>query len=167
MTTTKWVTKICMLSMMAIMFTLTTGCGSSGSDDDNNDQNVNESENVNVDDNNTDNTNDNDNDAGDDVAVNNFTGTWLITKEDTVSYWIFNENGTFIKKRAGEPLNGVTHFTGTYSVTDEFLTGDFTNPGVGEGEIQGIINGEGVFLMDFIEYWHSPRKVVPCTGVRP
>ncbi|MEX0596258.1 MAG: lipocalin family protein [Candidatus Paceibacterota bacterium] len=101
-----------------------------------------------------------------DALANNFIGTWLIEKEGTYSYFIFNENGTFTKKRAGESLNGITHFTGTYSVNDGFLSGDFTNPGVGRGEIEGEINAGGTFLMDFIEYWHSPRKVVPCVGER-
>ncbi len=97
---------------------------------------------------------------------NNFIGTWLIEKEGTYAYWIFKDDGTFTKKRAGESLNGTTHVVGTYSVNDGFITGDFTNPGVGRGEIEGEINSQGKFLMDFIEYWHSPRKVVPCVGVR-
>lgn len=98
--------------------------------------------------------------------ANNYIGTWLIEKEGTYAYWIFKDDGTFIKKRAGESLGGSTHFTGTYSVNDGEISGDFTNPGVGRGEIEGTISSRGIFLMDFIEYWHTPRKVVACTGVR-
>ena len=100
------------------------------------------------------------------ALANQFIGTWLIQKEDTNSYWVFYENGTFTKKRAGESLGGTTHFTGTYSVTDGEISGDFMNPGVGTGEIEGYIDSQGRFIMDFIEYWHSPRKVVPCIGIR-
>lgn len=100
------------------------------------------------------------------ALLNPFEGIWIIEKEDTTSYWIFNENGTFTKKRAGESLNGSTHFSGTYSVRDGKISGDFTNPGVGRGEIEGSINSSDRFIMNFIEYWHSPRKVVPCVGVR-
>lgn len=100
------------------------------------------------------------------VVLEDFVGTWLITKEDTTSFWIFNQDGTFQKKRAGQPLNSPNHFVGTYSVNEGILQGEFTNPGVGDGEIQGTINENDVFLMDFIEFWHSPPKVVPCTGTR-
>ncbi len=157
MTITKFTLRVFIL---ALLMSFIFGCGGGGGDDDNgNNTNNGDTDNV-------DNTDDADNTDNPDVAANNFAGTWLITKEDSVSFWIFNEDGTFIKKRSGEPVNGQNHFVGTYSVTDGFITGEFTNPGVGNGEIEGFINAEDTFLMDFIEYWHNPRKVVPCVGVR-
>ncbi|HMO17105.1 MAG TPA: hypothetical protein PKA63_00595 [Oligoflexia bacterium] len=101
-----------------------------------------------------------------DVSSNEFAGTWLIRKENTSSLWIFNDNGSFVKKRAGEPINGTTHFVGTYSVSNGIMSGNFTNPGVGRGEIKGTIAPDGRLLMDFIEYWHTPPKVVPTVGTR-
>ncbi|MCB0322906.1 MAG: VCBS repeat-containing protein [Bdellovibrionales bacterium] len=93
-------------------------------------------------------------------------GTWQITKEDTSSLWVFSENGTFVKKRAGQPVDGRDHFSGAYSVSGNEIRGSFVNPGVGNGEIRGRIASDGTLLMDFIEYWHSPAKVVPCVGVK-
>jgi hypothetical protein len=101
-----------------------------------------------------------------DGGGNSFAGTWLITKEGQPSYWIFNNDGTFRKNRTGEPENGGVHFTGTYSANGNALEGEFSNPGVGRGEIKAQIVSGGSLTMDFIEYWHSPAKVVRCTGVR-
>jgi len=98
---------------------------------------------------------------------NAFVGTWLVTKEGTVSYWMFYEDGTFRKNRADQPINGAIHFTGTYTVSGGTLSGKFTNPGIGTGEIECTISANGRLIMDFIEFWHSPPKHVPCTGVRP
>jgi hypothetical protein len=105
-------------------------------------------------------------DPGDIAFRDNFSGIWLITKEDTSSLWIFFEDGRFEKKRAGQPLNSTNHFSGTYSINEGFLSGSFTNPGVGDGEIEGTLSEDDLFIMNFIEYWHSPAKVVPCVGVR-
>lgn len=141
------IVRLLTLSLIATCTCLAVSCGGGGGGNDDNDNNE-------------------INDDGDDVATNDFAGTWLIQKEDTISYWIFREDGTFEKKRADEPINGASHFSGTYSVDGGFLTGKFTNPGVGTGEIEGTIADNGTLLMDFIEFWHSPAKVVPTTGVR-
>jgi hypothetical protein len=92
-------------------------------------------------------------------------GTWLITKEGTAAYWIFKDDGTFQKNRADEPAGGAVHFVGTYSTSGSSFSGEFTNPGVGDGEIDGTVSGDSL-TMNFTEFWHSPPKVVPCTGVR-
>jgi hypothetical protein len=92
-------------------------------------------------------------------------GTWLITKEGIPAYWFFNEDGTFRKNRGGEPIGGALHFTGTYTANGSSFSGSFTNPGVGNGEIQGTVSGNSL-TMDFIEFWHTPTKVVPCVGDR-
>jgi len=100
------------------------------------------------------------------TSKSEFTGTWLVTKEDSTSFWTFSADGTFRKYRTGEPANGDVHFTGTYSVKDGRLSGQFTNTGVGNGEIKCTIDGDGMLLMEFIEFWHSPAKHVDCTGIR-
>lgn len=92
-------------------------------------------------------------------------GTWLITKEGSPAYWMFKEDGTFQKNRTGEPADGAIHFVGTYSTSGSSFSGEFTNPGVGTGEIEGTVSGDSL-AMDFIEFWHSPAKVVPCVGTR-
>lgn len=97
---------------------------------------------------------------------NAFVGTWLIQKESTKSYWVFNEEGTFSKKRAGQPANGSVHFNGIFTVAGGKLKGDFANHGVGTGEIEATIDNNGTMQLLFIEHWHTPYKKVPCTGVR-
>ncbi len=136
--------------LLAISFLFTVGCGGSGGDDE---TSIVENDDV-------------EDEAIEEVVKNDFAGTWLISKEDTFSYWIFDDNGTFQKKRADEPINSANHFVGTYLITDGQLVGQFTNPGVGNGKIEGIIAPDGSLLMDFIEFWHTPPKVVPCIGVR-
>lgn len=97
---------------------------------------------------------------------NAFVGTWLIQKEATEAYWIFFADGTFRKNLADEPIDGAVHFYGTYTVSGGTLSGDFTNPGIGAGEIECTIAADGTMAMDFIEYWHTPPKHIACTGVR-
>ncbi|MDF3129588.1 lipocalin family protein [Kiritimatiellaeota bacterium B1221] len=100
------------------------------------------------------------------AADNAFVGTWLIQKEDTTSYWVFNSDGTFSKYRAGAPLGESLHFNGIYTITNGTLTGDFLNPGVGTGEIIATINENEVMQMQFIEHWHTPYKEVACIGFK-
>ncbi len=150
---TKWMVRVLAIAMMVITFGLVAGCGGSGGGDAADDVGG---------------TIDIDNSVDSDVATaKDFAGVWLIRKENTTSYWIFNENGTFQKKRAGQPINSGNHFSGTFSVNEGLLSGSFTNPGVGRGDIKGLLDEDDTFLMDFIEYWHTPPKVVPCIGVRP
>lgn len=99
-------------------------------------------------------------------STNQFAGIWSIRKENTSSLWIFREDGTFLKKRAGQSVNGSNHFSGTYTNIGGEIRGSFINPGVGRGEIRGRVAPDGRFLMDFIEYWHTPTKVVPCVGIK-
>ena len=55
--------------------------------------------------------------------------------------------------------------TYTYTVTDGKLVGSFTNPGVGDGQIEATVTGDTLALT-FIEFWHDPHKVVPYAGTR-
>ena len=105
-------------------------------------------------------------DGGGGGGDNAFVGTWLVTKEATASYYIFNADGSFVKYLADEPVGGAVHFVGSYTVTDGTLSGDFMNPGIGAGEIECTIAADGTLVMDFIEYWHTPPKHIACTGVR-
>lgn len=109
-------------------------------------------------------------DSGDGGGSDNsaFVGTWLVTKHDDTpssSVYVFSADGTFRKMRVGEPANGAVHMTGTYTVDGETLKGNFTNPGIGSGEIVATIDN-GTLNMDFIEHWQSPYKHIPCTGVK-
>ena len=115
-----------------------TGCGSS-SDDDNNSPEVNE-----------------------------FVGTWALYDGNTVQgsivwYVNFREDGTFNITMKADGTGQRVY--GTYTVTDGQLVGPFTNPRVGEGRVEATISN-GVMHLDFIEYWHTPNKVLPFTGTK-
>ena len=163
MRVTKRSVQVLAMVIMAFLFTFAAGCGGGGGGSDSDDAVGNivsgndDVAPVSVDESDTE---------VDELAGNEFTGVWRIRKEDSSSLWIFNDDGTFIKKRADEPLDGATHFVGTYAVSEGDLSGSFTNPGVGTGEIRGSITADGTLMMDFIEYWHTPPKVVPTVGVR-
>jgi len=103
--------------------------------------------------------------GGDGGGDSELVGTWQITKEGTPAYWIFHDDGMFTKYQAGEPVGGGVHFVGSYATSGSSFSGTFTNPGVGNGEINGTVSGDSL-TMDFIEFWHTPTKVVPCTGNR-
>ncbi len=109
-------------------------------------------------------------DSGDDGGGGGggFGGVWALNGGDTVQgspVWFahFNPDGTyFISDNADG--SGV-RVTGTYSVSGGNLVGPFTNPGVGEGRVEATI-ADGVIHLNFIEYWHTPNKVVPYAGVK-
>lgn len=95
-----------------------------------------------------------------------FEGVWALSAGDTVTssvawYAHFKSDGSFFISDNAD--GSAVRVTGTYSVSDGFLVGPFTNPGVGEGRVEATING-GVMNLDFIEYWHTPNKVVPYAG---
>jgi hypothetical protein len=75
----------------------------------------------------------------------------------------FLDNGEFFISNLQD--GGQVRVTGSYSVAGGKLVGPFTNPGVGEGRVEARLDGEFMPL-DFIEYWHTPHKVVPYTGVK-
>lgn len=95
-------------------------------------------------------------------------GTWALDPGSTVTgnpYWYINfkEDGSYtITDNADGSGQRVR---GTYSQDGDNVTGPFTNPGVGEGRIDATISN-GVLLLDFVEYWHTPNKHVPYAGTK-
>jgi len=102
------------------------------------------------------------------TAVAGIVGVWALQEGTTYTgsttwYITFNPGGTYaISDNADGSGQRVS---GTYSVSGETVTGPFTNPGVGEGRIDGVFIGNDI-LVDFVEYWHSPEKHVFYAGVR-
>ena len=98
-------------------------------------------------------------------------GTWAVTEgtsvtpETATSWWVFYSDGNFTYFNNPE-LTSV-HLTGTYTADGSTFAGSFVNPGVGDGNIDGVVSDDGkTFQMDFIEHWHDPSKHVPLAGVR-
>lgn len=113
--------------------------------------------------------------SGDDVAAPDevvepsaFVGTWVLYEGDTVQgnpswYVHFIDDGTFFISDNADGTR--VRVSGTYSESNGALVGPFTNPGVGEGRVEAVI-ADGVISLDFIEYWHTPNKVVPYAGTK-
>lgn len=101
---------------------------------------------------------------------NSVVGKWAMNEGSTangnaVSWYQFNADGTFVQYND----SGFTsaHLSGTFSQNGTKVTGPFHNPGVGDGEIDCMLSGDGKSMqMDFIEHWHDPYKHVPFTGTK-
>lgn len=97
-------------------------------------------------------------------------GKWAVYEGTTpsgapIQWWQFNEDGTFAYYNNPEFTS--KHLGGTYSQDGNKVTGPFTNPGVGDGEIEAVVSDDGKSLqIDFIEHWHTPYKHVPLNGVK-
>lgn len=103
---------------------------------------------------------------GDGGSSGGFVGTWALyaggAAQGTPTWYAhFKSDSTFFisNNRDGSGVR----VTGTYSVSGGRLTGPFKNPGTGEGRVEATISG-GVMNLQFIEYWHTPNKVIPYTG---
>lgn len=107
--------------------------------------------------------------APDDVPeISAFVGTWTLYEGDAIQgspawYVHFKEDATFFISDNADGTR--VRVSGTYSESGGALVGPFTNPGVGEGRVEATITN-GVILLDFIEYWHTPNKVVPYAGTK-
>lgn len=105
-------------------------------------------------------------DSGDDGGGGDSAGVWALYGGSTIAgspvwYLHLQSDGSyFISDNADG--SGV-RVTGTYSDSGNTITGPFNNPGVGEGRIDATISG-GVMQLNFVEYWHTPNKVVPYAG---
>ena len=88
---------------------------------------------------------------------------WSITrrargiKKKTVPLWVFNENGTFEKKRAGESLDDA-NISGDVHCQRRTAARPVHEPGVGTGALRRY-TADDTFFMDFIEYWHTHRRL--------
>lgn len=97
-----------------------------------------------------------------------FVGSWALYDGSAVQgtpawYVHFRADGTFnITMNANGTGQKVL---GTWTESDGQLVGPFTNPNVGEGRVEATITN-GVMHLDFIEYWHTPHKVLPFTGTK-
>jgi hypothetical protein len=97
-----------------------------------------------------------------------FTGSWALYAGTVVQgspawYVHFKSDSSFFISD-GQDGSG-RRVSGTYSVSGGKLTGPFTNPGTGEGRVEATIV-DNVMYLKFIEYWHTPNKVVQYAGTR-
>ena len=91
-------------------------------------------------------------------------GTWSLTDDNNFTWYIhFNLDGSWKITNDAAGIKNRVH--GTYEFDGLDFNGSMVNPNVGEGRIEGQINGD-VITLDFVEYWHTPHKVVPYTGAR-
>lgn len=94
-------------------------------------------------------------------------GQWaVISQEDGgQTWWQFTSDGNFAMYDNADFT--AKHLGGTYVQKGDKVTGPFTNPGVGTGEIDATVINDGKTLqLDFIEHWHSPYKHVPLVGTK-
>jgi hypothetical protein len=106
-------------------------------------------------------------DGDDEGDSSGFVGHWVILDQTFAGaqpwYVHFRDDGTwnFSDNADGSEPSG----TYGYTIEGSTLVGPFENPGVGEGRIEATVDGDRIRI-DFIEYWHTPHKVVPYAGTR-
>jgi len=100
-----------------------------------------------------------------------FVGDWALWLNGTdlngppnFYYVHFRDDGSFFMSL--NPDGSGQLGVGTYTVSDGLLVGPFSHPGVGDGRVEATLNDDGTMNYNFIEYWHTPNKVNPCTGKR-
>lgn len=91
-------------------------------------------------------------------------GSWrLVAGDGSAWYAHFAEDGNW---KITDDLEGTARRVhGTYTFDGTRFSGPMVNPRVGEGKIEGSVDGDAM-TMDFIEYWHDPAKHVPYTGTK-
>ena len=91
-------------------------------------------------------------------------GSWrLVSTDGSAWYAHFGTDGGW--KITDDPEGKARRVFGTYTFDGSRYSGPMVNPGVGEGRIEGTVDGNSM-TMDFIEYWHDPAKHVPYTGTK-
>jgi len=94
-------------------------------------------------------------------------GEWAMVNQTDggQTWWKFNADGTFVQYNdAGFSSQ---HLAGTFTQDGTTVTGPFTNPGVGTGEIDCTLSSDGKTMqMDFVEFWHDPPKHNPINGTK-
>ncbi len=100
------------------------------------------------------------------VTIDQFVGAWEVLDVDgaITGYLYIGADGVFVW--ADIPDIESPHFSGTGAVVDKTFIGPFTNPGVGDGELDCTIADSGVMNIDFVEFWNDPPKHVPYTATR-
>ncbi len=107
-------------------------------------------------------------DGGNDGGGADVVGTWALYSGGSIQgniawYVHFKPDNTYT---ISDNANGsAERVSGTYQVSGNTVTGPFVNPGVGDGRIDATVT-DGVIHLDFVEYWHTPNKVVPYTGTK-
>ncbi len=104
---------------------------------------------------------------GDKSSGGSVVGQWAAVNQadQGKTWWKFNADGTFAMYDDGAFAR--RHLGGTFSQDGKSVKGPFTNPRVGEGEIDATISDDGKALqIDFIEHWHSPYKHVPISATK-
>lgn len=93
-------------------------------------------------------------------------GTWALYPGSTIQgspVWYINFNKDKTYNITDNADGSGERVYGTYTQDGNTITGPFTNPGVGDGRIDATVT-DGVMQLNFVEYWHSPHKVVPYAG---
>lgn len=91
-------------------------------------------------------------------------GTWKLSTSGAAPWFAhFASDGTW--KITDDQAGSKRRVYGTYSTSGSSFQGSMTNPGVGDGEINGTFT-QSSMSMDFIEHWHTPYKHVPYTGAK-
>jgi hypothetical protein len=97
---------------------------------------------------------------------NPFVGVWALYMGNSMEgrpYWYvhFLENGDYFF--ANNEDGTQVRVSGTYLVEGNTLVGPFRHPLGGEGRSEATLV-DGVIRLDFIEYWHTPHKVLSFVG---
>jgi hypothetical protein len=97
-----------------------------------------------------------------------FQGVWALYEQPSLAgsptfYSHFQADKTFFFSNNADG-SGV-RLTGTYMSSGNELIGPFSNPPTGNGRIEARIENN-LMIMDFIEFWHTPNKVIPLYGRR-
>lgn len=106
--------------------------------------------------------------GGGDDGNTSVVGSWALYSGRTIEgspSWYAHFNADLSFTISDNSDGSAVRVSGTYTVSDDSLVGPFTNPGVGEGRVEATLT-DGTMELDFIEYWHTPNKVVPYIGTR-
>jgi hypothetical protein len=100
------------------------------------------------------------------VTIDQFVGSWTVLDATgaPTGFLVIESNNNFAW--FDHQGDATPHFFGTGSVTNGTFIGPFTNPGVGDGELDCTIAASGSMNIDFVEFWHDPPKHVPYTATK-
>ena len=96
-----------------------------------------------------------------------FVGTWQLFKGKALEgepIWYVHFKGDNTLFFSNFPDGSRVRSTGTYSVSGGNLVGPFANPPTGNGRVEAKLVNSTMLDLDFIEYWHTPNKVIHYAG---